>query len=166
MPARGSNPPTNLWRPGLAAVAVAILVGTTGGLLTDIGPWYRALAKPSWQPPDWLFGPVWTLIFTLTAIAFVVAWNGAATDRQRHQLARVFLANAVLNVVWSALFFALQRPGFALAEIVVLWLSIALMIAAAARASRPAGLLLVPYLAWVTFAAVLNAAIVRLNGIG
>lgn len=146
------------------AVAWTILLGLIGALVTDIGPWYRGLVKPAWQPPDWLFGPVWTTIFICAAVAFYLAWqHPEATTRTRTLLVTVWLANAVLNVVWSFLFFRLRRPDWALLEIAPLWLSIVTMLWLASTAGR-AGWLMVPYLAWVSFAAVLNATIVRLNG--
>lgn len=146
------------------AVAWTILLGLVGALVTDIGPWYRGLIKPTWQPPDWLFGPVWTTIFICAAVAFYLAWQHPdATARTRTLLVTVWLANAMLNVVWSFLFFRLRRPDWALLEIAPLWLSIVTMLWLASTAGR-AGWLLAPYLAWVSFAAVLNTAIVRLNG--
>lgn len=146
------------------AAAAALSTGMLGGLATRLGPWYFALRKPSWQPPDWLFGPVWTLIFVLTAWSAVLAWNAAAGDAARTLAVAAFAANALLNVLWSVLFFALRRPDRALVECVVLWLSIVGMVAVSWPLSPRAGLLLLPYLAWVSFAMVLNRAIVRLNG--
>lgn len=144
----------------LAALGVALL----GMLSTDIGPWYAGLKQPPWKPSDALFGPVWTAIYALTAIAAVQAWTHACTRLRRDGTLIAVAFNAVLNVVWSLLFFRLRRPDWALAEVVLLWLSIVLMMVVFARSSRLAALLLVPYLAWVTFAGVLNAAVVRLNG--
>lgn len=143
----------------LGALAVALL----GGLSTDIGPWYQALRKPSWQPPDWLFGPVWTFIYACTALAAARAWTAACTAGARRSLLLAIAANALLNLLWSLLFFKLQRPDWALVEVVALWLSILMMLLLFRRHDRVAGLLLLPYLAWVAFAAVLNQAVVRLN---
>jgi tryptophan-rich sensory protein len=146
------------------AVAWTILLGLTGALVTDIGPWYRGLIKPSWQPPDWLFGPVWTSIFICAAVAFYLTWqHPEATTRTRTLLVTLWLVNALLNVLWSFLFFRLRRPDWSLLEIAPLWLSIVGMLLVASTAGR-AGWLLAPYIAWVSFAAVLNATIVRLNG--
>lgn len=154
---------TGRWPPIFIAATGAIVVAGLGGLATDIGPWYRALEKPWWQPPDLAFGPVWTLIFTLTAAAAVLAWRGARTSAQRTAIVLAFAANGVLNVFWSVLFFTVKRPDWALGEVVFLWASIVVLIVVAGRSSRTASLLLLPYLAWVSFAAVLNLAIVRLN---
>ncbi len=155
------------WIPSRPDVWVAalltMLVAGAGGSLTQIGPWYFALAKPAWQPPDWLFGPAWTTIFTLTAIAGVLAWRGAA-GRGRWLVAGAFALNAALNIAWSALFFFLRRPDWALVEVVPLWLSVAGLMLVTARFNRVAPWLLLPYLLWVGFAGFLNLTIVRLNG--
>ena len=148
-----------LWVIGIAA-GIAIVVAVLGALLTDIGEWYLSLDKPAWQPPDWAFGPAWTLIFAATAAAGVLAWMA---DQDRSTLIAAFAVNAILNVAWSALFFRLRRPDWALFEVLLLWLSIAVLIAVCGALDSRAGWLLLPYLAWVSFAAVLNAAIVRRN---
>ncbi|MEZ5459399.1 MAG: TspO/MBR family protein [Steroidobacteraceae bacterium] len=147
------------WYAALGALAVAIL----GGLATEIGPWYRALAKPSWNPPDWLFGPAWTLIYALTALAGVEAWQAARERPQRRMLALLFIINGCLNVLWSLLFFRLRRPDWALFEVGALWLSIVSLLYYCGRLHRRSVALLLPYLLWVSFAAVLNASVVSLN---
>ena len=146
-----------VWRPVAVAALAAVVVAGLGASATDIGPWYYSLRKPSWQPPDWLFGPAWTLIYGLIALAGVRAWNAARDRQQGLRIVGVFALNALLNVAWSELFFHFQRPDWAL------WLSIVVLIVAAAPVSHAAGWLLVPYLAWVTFAGALNLAVVRLN---
>lgn len=151
------------WRPVLTAAAAAVAVASVGGLMTETGAWYRSLEKPSWQPPDWLFAPAWTVIFALTAAAGVLGWRHAPGTSERTRVIVLFAANAFLNVFWSALFFRMQRPDWALAEVALLWLSILVLIVVLARFAVPAALLLLPYLAWVSFAAVLNLAIVDLN---
>lgn len=149
--------------PIVIAAIVAVCVGVVGGLMTDIGPWYQSLDKPDWQPPDWLFGPVWTTIYALTAVAAVLAWRGSNDRAARQNLLILLLLNATLNITWSLLFFRLQRPDWALYEVSFLWASIILLMYACYRRKRIAALLLVPYLIWVAFAAVLNAEVVRLN---
>lgn len=134
-----------------------------GGLSTDIGPWYQQLQKPSWQPPDWVFGPVWTLLYALAALAGVWAWQAAHSAAERGNVLLLFSQNAALNVLWSLLFFRLQRPDWALVEVGVLWASTGLLVVGIARLHRAAGAVLVPYWAWVSFAAVLNYAIVARN---
>jgi tryptophan-rich sensory protein len=151
------------WTPVLAAAAVAVLVGALGGAATDTGPWYQALQKPSWQPPGWLFAPVWTVIYALTVGAFVVAWRHAPDPRLRRSIIALFALNAVFNVAWSVIFFRLHRPDWALVEVALLWLSILMLILLLARISATASRLLVPYILWVSFAAILNLAVVRLN---
>jgi benzodiazapine receptor len=152
------------WQPVAAAAVSALIVALLGGLITVIGPWYYALQKPSWQPPDWLFGPAWTLIFALSALAGVAYWRHETSAGQRRQVILAFVANGLLNTLWSLFFFRLQRPDWALYEVGALWLSIVCLIALTGRASREAAWLLVPYLAWVSFASVLNWRIVALNG--
>lgn len=146
------------------AAGAALLVAALGGAATDIGPWYEALRKPAWQPPNWLFAPAWTAIYALTALAGVRAWQRTPDMAGRGRVLLAFALNALLNVGWSVLFFTLQRPDWALVEVVPLWLSVLLIIAVSGRRDRTAGWLLVPYLAWVAFAGVLNWSVVRLNG--
>jgi benzodiazapine receptor len=152
-----------LWIPVLAAGSAAMLIATLGATMTDIGPWYQELNKPSWQPPDWLFGPAWTIIFALAAVAAVAAWRSAPTEADSEWIIILFAANGILNVLWSALFFHFHRPDWALMEVPFLWLSILIPIVVFWRYSKTASALLVPYLVWVTFAALLNYEVVRLN---
>jgi tryptophan-rich sensory protein len=148
----------------LATAAVcAFGVAVLGGLSTDIGPWYADLNKPAWQPPDFLFGPVWTLIYALCALSAAEAWRAFPERHARRQLLLAWGVNATLNVLWSLLFFRLRRPDWALFEVVLLWASIVMLLWLNWRRSRLAAWLLLPYLGWVSFAAVLNWAVVRLN---
>ena len=153
----------NTWKPVLTAALAALLVSVLGGAATDLGPWYAQLEKPVWQPPDWLFGPAWTFIFATVALAGVIGWRASASAFQRRRLVALFGLNALLNVSWSLVFFRLERPDWALAEVLLLWLSIVWMIVFLFPFSRSASGLLLPYLAWVSFAAVLNLSVVRLN---
>lgn len=150
-------------RPILAAAGAAALVLLLGGLMTDLGAWYQSLKVPAWKPPDWLFGPMWTLIYSLWALAAYIAWRDAPTRTVRERMLVCLALNGLLNILWSALFFRLHHPECALIEVVFLWLSILLLIVVLGRVSRLAGLLLVPYLAWVSLAGLLNLSIVRLN---
>ncbi len=154
---------TGRWKPVAIAIGAALAVGLLGGLATDIGPWYRHLVKPSWQPPDWLFGPVWTTIYTLAVIAAVRTWRRATSTSRREWMIALFAANAFVNVLWSLLFFRMQRPDWALLDVGVLWSSILALAILVGRVDRLGGLLLSPYLAWVSFASFLNLTIVELN---
>ncbi len=149
--------------PVLVAGALAVVTATAGALVTDLGPWYQGLRFPSWKPPDLLFGPAWTLIFSLIALSGVTAWRAESDRRFRLGLVAMFLLNGVLNVLWSAFFFRFRRPDWALVEVVLLWLSILLLVLVLGRVSRRAAWLLVPYLAWVSFAATLTWSVVQLN---
>ena len=126
------------------------------------GEWYAALRKPSWNPPGWVFGPVWSALYTMMAVAVWLVWKRGGFVAQRRPLA-LFLAQLFLNAAWTPLFFGLHRPGIALVEIVLLWLAIAATLAAFRPVSRVAVWLLAPYLVWVSFATMLNFALWRLN---
>lgn len=152
------------WQPVAFAAGAAIAVAGLGGLMTDIGPWYLGLKQPAWKPPDWAFGPAWTVIFALAAASGVAAWRSAPGQASREWLLALFALNGFLNVLWSLLYFRLRRPDWALLEVGLLWLSVLLLMVVTARYSRKASLLLAPYLLWIAFAAALNAATVRLNG--
>lgn len=151
-------------RPLLLAFVLSYATAGIGGALTELGPWYYALKQPAWKPPDAAFGVIWSLIFTLCAISGALAWRAAATRALRQRVAWLFGVNALLNILWSALYFKLQRPDWALIEVAFLWLSIAALIVGLWRLSRWASALLLPYLAWVSVASALNLATVQLNG--
>lgn len=146
------------------AVVLSYATAGIGAALTDLGPWYAALRQPAWKPPDAAFGVIWTTIFTLCAISGWRAWQRADTVALRRRVVVLFGVNAILNIVWSALYFKLQRPDWALFEVVFLWLSIAALLIGLWRVSRGASLLLIPYWVWVSIAAVLNLETVHLNG--
>lgn len=152
------------WRPLIIAFILSYATAGIGGALTDLGPWYYALRQPDWKPPDAAFGIVWTTIFTLCAISGALAWRAAGTPALQRRVLGLFAINALLNMVWSGLYFTLQRPDWALVEVVLLWLSIVALIVGLWRCSRLASLMLLPYLAWVSIASLLNLATVRLNG--
>jgi translocator protein len=126
------------------------------------GEWYASLRKPSWNPPGWVFGPVWTALYAMMAVAAWLVWRRGGWSAQRRPLI-FFLVQLALNALWTPLFFGLQRPGLAFAEIVLLWLAIAATLTVFRPVSRAAAWLLAPYLAWVSFAAVLNFTLWRLN---
>ncbi len=146
----------------VAAVITAVVLGV-GGAMTSIGPWYRELNKPTWTPPNWLFGPAWTVILGLAAWAGVLAWRHAATPGAHLEIAVLYGVNIALHMLWSPLFFNRRRPDLALIEIPFLWFSILALILGLSPYAPLSGWLLAPYLLWVSFASVLNFAIVRLN---
>lgn len=152
------------WRPIAAAAGAAIALALLGALATDLGPWYRSLREPSWKPPDILFGPAWTTIYACAAVAGVIAWRHAGTQSRREWILALFALNGFANLLWSLLFFRLRRPDWALGEVAFLWLTIVLLMVYLGQTARASGWLLLPYLVWVSFAAALNAAVVRLNG--
>ena len=137
-----------------SASATAIFVSVDG--------WYAGLHKPSWNPPSWLFGPVWTLLYVMMAVAAWLVWRRGGWKRRGAALT-LFLAQWALNAVWTPLFFGMHRIGWAFAEIIVFWVVLLATVLAFWRVSRAAGGLLVPYLAWVTFAAVLNGTLWSMN---
>ncbi|WP_443025507.1 TspO/MBR family protein [Sphingomonas sp. PB4P5] len=152
-----------MWIPIAVAVGVALFLGVFGGLMTPIGPWYRDLRKPGLQPPNWLFGPAWTIILGLAAWSAVLAWNAAPDVATQTRVIILFAVNALFHALWSPLFFRARRPDWALVEVVFLWASLVALVVGLWPISHQASLLIVPYLAWVSFAAWLNSAIVRLN---
>lgn len=154
------------WTNISIAAGWAIILVAAGGGLTEIGPWYRNLRKPPWQPPDWLFGPAWFVNLACAATGFYLALGAAPSADVRNIVLSLFGVTLVLHALWSPLFFKWKRPDWALAENAVLWLSVAALVAGLPRltGSSLAGWLIVPYFAWVSFAFVLNLKIVQLNG--
>lgn len=147
-------------------IVVAQLAGIFGSLFTasSVGTWYATLAKPALNPPSWVFGPAWTLLYALMGIAAFLVWKEGWGREEVKFALKVFALQLILNALWSVLFFGLLNPLLALVNIVLLWCAIAWTIAHFARLSRAAAWLMAPYLAWVTFATYLNAAIWILNG--
>ena len=150
--------------PILVAAFVAGLIAIMGATVTEIGPWYQSLKQPRWAPPPAAFGVAWTAIYALTALAGVTGWLATPRWSEREWLLGLFALNGTLNIGWSLLFFRLQRPDWALVEVLALWLSVLALIVVVWRRSMTGAVLLIPYLIWVTFAGYLNMAIVRLNG--
>lgn len=147
-----------------AFVTACLAVAGVGGWLTSLGmpEWYRGLEKPSWNPPSSVFGPVWTALYIMMAVAAWLVWRRAGFAGAGPALT-LFFVQLGLNLAWSGIFFALRSPGWALVELLALWIAILATTALFFRHSTVAGVLMVPYAAWVTFAGALNAAIVRLN---
>jgi uncharacterized protein YbjT (DUF2867 family)/tryptophan-rich sensory protein len=140
---------------GTAAVGAALTAG-------PVRDWYPTLRKPAWTPPDWVFGPVWTILYVLMALAAWFVWRRARGAASRTALG-LFAVQLVLNAAWSGLFFTLRSPASAFAEIILLWCAIAATLSSFGRVSTLGASLLVPYLLWVTYAAALNGTIWRMN---
>lgn len=157
--------PNAAWiAPALMAGVCATLVAAVGGTLTDLGPWYSSLVQPEWAPPREAFPAVWTAVLGMAAVAGVMAWRAARDRKASEWVIGLFALNGFLNIAWSLIFFRLQRPDWAMIEAGLLWASVLLLAIVCARHSRAAGVLLLPYLAWVTIAGLLTRAVVQLNG--
>jgi len=149
----------------LVSLALCQGAGFVGGVFTALAikEWYAFLEKPSFSPPNWLFAPVWILLYTLMAISLFLVWQKGLEDKKTKTAFYLFLIHLVLNAVWSILFFGLKNPLFALLDIIILWTVIAVLIFQFFKIRKTAGLLLIPYWLWVSFATILNFFIWRLN---
>jgi benzodiazapine receptor len=150
----------------LAVVVTCLAVGYFSGIVTksSIDTWYPTLIKPSFNPPNWVFAPAWSLLYLLMGVAAGLVWDRIEYEKEVVKNALVFFAiQLALNALWSYLFFGLMNPLLALIEIVVLWLMIYETLLKFIKINKIAGYLLVPYLLWVSFATILNASIWWLN---
>ncbi len=149
----------------ICAIALPLAAGAIGSFFTmpAIPEWYATLTKPELAPPNWVFGPVWTTLYVLMGVAFFLVWRRGFTESGVRLAAGIFIFQLILNTAWSIVFFNLRSPGGALIVIVFLWTAILITMFSFARFSRLAAWLLVPYLAWVSFASYLNYAIWTLN---
>lgn len=145
-------------------LVVTFLAAALGSAATasSVSEWYPTLRKPSWNPPSWVFGPVWTLLYVAMAVAAWRVWRRAEAGAARSTL-WLYGAQLALNALWSVLFFGLRRPDLALVDVVLLWGLLVVLLVRFARADRVAAALWTPYVAWVGFATVLNATIWQLN---
>lgn len=146
----------------LFAWLALVFTASASAFFVSTGDWYAALNKPTWNPPAWVFGPAWTLLYVMMATAAWFVWREGGWKQQGLALS-MFVLQWALNALWTPIFFGWHRPGLAFAEIVLLWLALCVTIVLFWRVSSTAGWLLAPYLAWVTFAAALNFTIWRLN---
>lgn len=148
----------------IGLILITFAAAAIGGWATAdaVTTWYPTLAKPAWNPPAWLFGPAWTLLYLLMAFAAWLVWLRRGVPGAMPALS-LYLIQLVLNAAWSVVFFGLRQPGWAFVEIVALWVAIALTLRAFWKVQPAAGALLVPYLAWVTFASALNFTLWRMN---
>jgi len=149
----------------VVAVGLCLAVGAVGSLATTpkIPTWYAGLAKPAWTPPDAVFPIAWTTLYVLMAVALWRLWQLHTPSPERRRAILLWFLQLALNAIWSPVFFGMEAPGAALVVVIALWLAIAAAIWASARIDRMAAWLLAPYLAWVSYATALNAAIVALN---
>jgi translocator protein len=150
----------------LVSCAIPFLVGLFGSVFTtadSLGNWYAGLNKPSFNPPDWIFGPVWTALYIMMGISAFLVWRKGLDSKVVRIALACFIVQLFLNAIWTPLFFGLRSPLLGLIDIVLLLNAIIVTVFAFSKISRPAAILLVPYLAWVSFATVLNAAIYLLN---
>jgi translocator protein len=140
----------------------AVFAAASMGGFFHPGEWYARLEKPAWNPPNWIFGPVWTALYIIMAVTAWMVWKRGGFASQRASLL-LFLLQLLFNALWSPLFFGLHKPGLAFVDLVLLWLALLATIAAFWKTRPAAGAMLLPYLAWVTFAGALNFALWRLN---
>ncbi|MRX37686.1 tryptophan-rich sensory protein [Flavobacterium sp. LC2016-23] len=148
------------------ALIVCLMVGYSSSLVTrpSVETWYPTILKPSFNPPNWIFMPVWTLLYVLMAVAAGLVWDEIKKQNQEVKKALgFFVVQLILNAIWSYLFFGLKNPMLALIEIVLLWLMIYETYLKFLKINKTAGYLLIPYIAWVSFAGILNASIWWLN---
>lgn len=148
----------------IISIIIPLSIGFTASLFTITGvkSWYRTIQKPSWNPPDWVFGPVWTTLYVLMGISFFLIWRSSG-EKQKQTAIVLYILQLVANFFWSLIFFDQHQIALALAEIIILWVLILLTIFSFANISKTAAWLLVPYISWVSFAAILNYTIWQLN---
>lgn len=149
----------------IIAVAIPLLVGSLSGFFTVTGveSWYQTIEKPSWNPPNWIFGPVWTTLYIMIGIALFLVWKEDTSEELKKIAFNLFAVQLILNFFWSFIFFTQQQPGWALVEIIAMWFFILMTIFAFAQVNKTAAWLLVPYISWVSFAIILNYTIWQLN---
>jgi benzodiazapine receptor len=168
-------PPISYWKDSLRlgiSIAIPLMAGVIGSIFTSesVSTWYQTIEKPSFSPPNWLFGPVWTTLYVLMGLSLFLVWRATSTttftkDRRGRKISAfiAFGSQLILNVLWSFIFFGLRSPQLAFAEIVILLISIVVTIAIFYRISKLAAVLMIPYAVWVTFASLLNLQIWLLN---
>ena len=147
------------------SIGITLLVGSLGGFFTSsaVKGWYAVANKPSFNPPNWIFAPVWTLLYLLMGIALYLVWKSEAAQGIKQMAITIFTIQLLLNFFWSIIFFYAHQPGWAFLEIIALWGMILLTILWFGKISPTAAWLLLPYICWVSFASVLNYSIWKLN---
>lgn len=149
----------------VVSIIIVFIAGAIGNFATmsEITTWYAALAKPSWTPPNWLFGPVWTTLYILMGIALYLVWSKGLERKDVKIAIGVFAVQLILNTLWSIIFFGSHSLFGGLVTIIILWIAILANIIVFYRISKPAGLLLIPYIVWVSIASYLNYSVYLLN---
>ncbi|MCX6821702.1 MAG: tryptophan-rich sensory protein [Candidatus Aenigmarchaeota archaeon] len=149
----------------ILAIFVCQIAGAIGSMFTfsSIPTWYATINKPSFTPPNWLFGPVWITLYTLMGISLYLIWNKGLENKEVKSSLFIFSAQLALNALWSILFFGLKSPFYAFVEIIILWIAIAVTIFKFYKISKNAGLILLPYIIWVSIALTLNFYVCILN---
>jgi translocator protein len=149
----------------IASITLCFFVAFLGSAFTfsSIPTWYAHLNKPFFNPPNWIFGPVWTILYFLMGISLYIVWNKNIASKKKERPIKIFIIQLVLNLLWSLVFFGLHQPLLALINIVILWYSIFITIKYFYGISRMSAYLLYPYIVWVSFASILNFAVVILN---
>ena len=149
----------------IIAIAIPLIVGGTSGFFTATGveSWYQTIARPTWNPPGWIFGPVWTTLYVMMGISLFLVWKEDTSVELKKIGIALFTVQLVLNFFWSFIFFNQHQIGWALVEIIAMWVFILLTIFAFAQVNKAAAWLLVPYISWVSFATILNFTIWQLN---
>ena len=155
----------NNWLKLLISVIIPQLVAASGAYftITGVGSWYIQINKPDWNPPSWVFGPVWTMLYILMGVSFFLIWKSGASSNLKKTAVFFWIAQLVANFFWSFIFFGQHEIGLAFFEILLLWVLILFTIFCFAKISKLAAWLLVPYISWVSFAAILNYTIWELN---
>lgn len=149
----------------ITSVIICQLAGIIGSFFTisSVSSWYLTLNKPIFNPPSWIFGPVWITLYLLMGISLYIVWDKGITNKQSKIAVSIFAVQLVLNSLWSIIFFGLKNPLLAFIEIIILWIAILLSIKYFYKISKKASYLLIPYILWVSFAAILNFSIFYLN---
>ena len=143
-------------------IIITLAVGLAAGMVSRPDVWYDALSKPVWNPPGWIFAPVWIVLYVLMGAAAGLIWQRRTISQSTLAL-NFYVIQLILNIIWPLIFFGMRNPGLAFAEICLLWIAIVATLFAFWRVYRPASFLLMPYFLWVSFAAVLNLTIWRMN---
>jgi len=149
----------------IVAIAVCQMAGLVGSIFTapSIATWYATLRKPDFTPPNWLFGPVWTTLYLLMGISLYIVWNFGLERSKTRRSITIFSVQLALNTTWSYLFFTMKSPKLAFIEIIALWIAIFATMISFSKISKASGLMLTPYLIWVSLASYLNYMIIVLN---